>query len=115
MCSQAAGLSKLVEYNKKKVEELHLQELKASLAETIAADPPLPQADAITLVQDKKKEWALPDLEITKVLICIADVQCRCCTLDIRAAIATSSVHIADHRHLAIHTSANKALFKFWA
>ncbi|KAK9908637.1 hypothetical protein WJX75_000787 [Coccomyxa subellipsoidea] len=65
---KAAGLSKLVEYNKKKVEELHLQELKASLAETIAADPPLPQADAITLVQDKKKEWALPDLEITKVV-----------------------------------------------
>lgn len=61
-----------MEYNKKKVEELHLQELKASLAETIVADPPLPQADAITLVQDKKKEWALPDLEITKV--CVAAI-----------------------------------------
>ncbi len=64
---QAAGLSKLVEYNKKKVEELHLQELSVSLADTISADPPLPVADAITLVQDRKKEWSLPDLEITKV------------------------------------------------
>ena len=64
---QAAGLSKLVEYNKKKVEELHLQELSVSLADTISADPPLPVNDAITLVQDRKKEWSLPDLEITKV------------------------------------------------
>jgi hypothetical protein len=60
----------LVEYNKKKVEEAHLQELKTSLAETVSADPPLPVADAIALVQDKKKEWMLPDSEVVKVCIC---------------------------------------------
>ncbi len=69
-----------MEYNKKKVEELHLQELKASLAETIAADPPLPPADAITLVQDKKKEWALPDLEISKVRSSTSPVEVQICS-----------------------------------
>lgn len=64
---QAVNLNKLVEYNHKKVEEAHLQELKSSLAETVAADPPLPVADAISQVQDKKKEWQLPDTEVIKV------------------------------------------------
>jgi len=67
MCSQAVNLNQLVEYNKKKVEEVHLQELKASLAENISSDPPLPVADAVSLTQEKKKEWALPDNEVIKV------------------------------------------------
>jgi hypothetical protein len=65
--SQAVGLNKLVEYNRKTVEAQHLQELKTTLAETVSADPPLPVTDAISQVQDKKKEWQLPDTEIVKV------------------------------------------------
>lgn len=38
-----------------------------NLAENIGADPPLPVADAITLVADRKKEWQLPDTELIKV------------------------------------------------
>ncbi len=37
-----------------------------NLAENIGADPPLPVADAITLVGDRKKEWQLPDTELIK-------------------------------------------------
>ena len=43
------------------------QELKVQLEENIGADPPLPVADAITLVSDRKKEWGLPDTELIKV------------------------------------------------
>ena len=64
---QEAGLEKLVEYNRKKQEEVHLQELKGSLAESITADPPLPVPESIRIVQDAKKEWQLPDTEIIKV------------------------------------------------
>ena len=42
------------------------QELQVNLAENIGADPPLPVADAITLVGDRKKEWQLPDTELIK-------------------------------------------------
>ena len=44
-----------------------VQELQVNLAENIGADPPLPVADAITLVADRKKEWQLPDTELIKV------------------------------------------------
>ena len=64
---QSAGLERLVEYNRKKQEEVHLQELKAQLSESIIADPPLPVAESIRIVQDSKKEWQLPDTEIVKV------------------------------------------------
>ncbi|CAL5222709.1 g5112 [Coccomyxa viridis] len=63
-----AGLERLVEYNRKKQEEVHLQELKAQLSESIIADPPLPVAESIRIVQDSKKEWQLPDTEIIKVI-----------------------------------------------
>ncbi len=66
---QAAGLEKLVEYSRKKQEEVHLQELKGSLSESIIADPPLPVSESIRIVQDSKKEWQLPDTEIIKVLL----------------------------------------------
>lgn len=56
-----------MEYNRKKQEEVHLQELKGSLAESITADPPLPVPESIRIVQDAKKEWQLPDTEIIKV------------------------------------------------
>ncbi len=56
-----------MEYNRKKQEEVHLQELKAQLSESIIADPPLPVAESIRIVQDSKKEWQLPDTEIIKV------------------------------------------------
>lgn len=67
MAVQEAGLERLVEYNRKKQEEVHLQELKAQLSESIIADPPLPVAESIRIVQDSKKEWQLPDTEIIKV------------------------------------------------
>lgn len=95
-----------MEYNKKKVEELHLQELKASLGETIAADPPLPVSDAISLVQDKKKEWALPDIEITKV--------CAHAALKITGPIITGAlVHPAEDQLTFIQRYADIGCQKF--
>ena len=67
VAAQSAGLERLVEYNRKKQEEVHLQELKAALSESIIADPPLPVAESIRIVQDSKKEWQLPDTETIKV------------------------------------------------
>ena len=67
---QGAGLERLVEYNRKKQEEVHLQELKVALAESITADPPLPVSESIRIVHDAKKEWQLPDTEVIKVLTC---------------------------------------------
>ena len=66
---QGAGLERLVEYNRKKQEEVHLQELKGQLAESITADPPLPVSESIRITHDAKKEWQLPDTEVIKVLI----------------------------------------------
>ena len=67
---QSAGLERLVEYNRKKQEEVHAQELKVALAESITADPPLPVSESIRIVHDAKKEWQLPDTEVIKVLTC---------------------------------------------
>ena len=64
---QAAGLKPLVDYSKKKTAEKHLEELKVSLAELVAADPPLPVADLIAAVKAKKLEWQLPGEEVIKV------------------------------------------------
>ncbi|CAK0783738.1 hypothetical protein CVIRNUC_006937 [Coccomyxa viridis] len=65
---KGAGLERLVEYNRKKQEEVHLQELKVALAESITADPPLPVSESIRIVHDAKKEWQLPDTEVIKVV-----------------------------------------------
>ena len=81
---QGAGLERLVEYNRKKQEEVHLQELKVALAESITADPPLPVSESIRIVHDAKKEWQLPDTEVIKVLTCHF-------TLPLRAAVILSS------------------------
>ena len=89
---QAAGLEKLVEYNRKKQEEVHLQELKGNLSESIIADPPLPVAESIRIVQDAKKEWQLPDTEIIKVLL----IPCLWCLL----RLLTLSLHGHGCMHL---------------
>ena len=64
---QAAGLKPVVDYTKKKVAEVHLEELKASMAEMLAAEPPFPVADLISSAKGKKAEWQLLDADIVKV------------------------------------------------
>lgn len=70
-----------MEYNRKKQEEVHLQELKAQLSESIIADPPLPVDESIRIVHDSKKEWQLPDAEIVKVppAVSLLPRTARCC------------------------------------
>ena len=55
-----------MEYNKKKVTEVQIEELKNSLTEGITADPPLPVEEILEMVQQKKKDQDLPDAEIVK-------------------------------------------------
>ena len=64
---QSVGLSKLVEYNKKKTAEKHIEELKANLEELITSDPPPPVPEIMAVVNARKKEQALPDTEVIKV------------------------------------------------
>ena len=63
---QAAKLEPVVDYNKKKVTEVQIEELKNSLTEAITADPPLPVDEILEMVQQKKKDQDLPDAEIVK-------------------------------------------------
>ena len=88
---QSAGLEKLVEYNRKKQEEVHLQELKASLSESIIADPPLPVDESIRIAHDSKKEWQLPDAEIVKVPPCCASPAADC------ALLSLTLCHLGTH------------------
>lgn len=67
LCLQAAGLKPVVDYTKKKVAEVHLEELKTSLAEMLAAEPPFPVPDLISAAKAKKLEWQLLDADIVKV------------------------------------------------
>ncbi|KAK9817341.1 hypothetical protein WJX74_003121 [Apatococcus lobatus] len=65
---QAAGLKPVVDYTKKKVAEVHLEELKASMTEMLAADPPFPVAELISAAKAKKAEWQLLDADIVKTI-----------------------------------------------
>lgn len=56
-----------MEYNKKKVTELYMEELKLSLTEAINADPPLSVEDIIEMIQQKRKEQELPETEVIQV------------------------------------------------
>ena len=69
--AQAAKLAPIVEYNKKKVTELYLEDLKTTLTEAIAQDPPLPVEEVLATVKTKKKEQQLPEAEVVKVRLCI--------------------------------------------
>jgi hypothetical protein len=65
---QAAKLQPIVDYNKKKVTELQMEELKATLTEAIAQDPPLPVDEVLASVMTKKKEQQLPEAELVKTI-----------------------------------------------
>lgn len=67
---QAADLPGLVEYNNKKVAEVHMSELTTQLTAAVTADPPLPVEEVVASAQQKKQEWDLPDVEIVKVPPC---------------------------------------------
>ena len=69
---QAANLPDLVEYNNKKVAEVHMTELTTQLSAAVTADPPLPVEEVLASAQQKKQEWGLPDVEIVKVRRCQA-------------------------------------------
>jgi hypothetical protein len=64
---QAAGLHPLVEYSKKKVAEVHVEELKTALVDAVTSDPPLPVSEVVAMVKAKKAECQLPDTDIIKV------------------------------------------------
>ena len=65
------------------------QELKAQLEENVGADPPLPVADAIALVAERKKEWGLPDTELIKA-------RRRCSASDTLASTPGHPMGISD-------------------
>ena len=64
---QEAKLGQLVEYNKKKVADTQLDELKTGLTEALATDPPLPEEEVAAMVTQKKAEQKLPETEVIKV------------------------------------------------
>ena len=64
---QAANLPDLVEYNNKKVAEVHMGELTSQLTASVTADPPLPVDEVVSAAMQKKQEQDLPDAEIIKV------------------------------------------------
>ena len=66
---QSVNLTPIVDYNKKKVEEVQVEELRVSLTEAVAVDPPHSADEILEMVQQKKKEQALPEAEIIKVSI----------------------------------------------
>lgn len=64
---QAKGMNAIVDYNNGKVASVHLAELQQQLEDMVAADPPVPVADAVALCKAQKAEWNLPEVEILKV------------------------------------------------
>lgn len=66
---QSVNLNPIVDYNKKKVEEVQVEELRVSLTEAVTADPPHSADEILEMVQQKKKEQALPEAEIIKVCL----------------------------------------------
>ena len=56
-----------MEYNKKKVTELYMEDLKTGLTEAMNADPPLPVEEIIEMIQQKRKEQELPETEVIQV------------------------------------------------
>ena len=56
-----------MEYNKKKVTEIYMEELNLSLTEAINADPPLSVDEIIEMIQQKRKEQELPETEVIQV------------------------------------------------
>lgn len=66
VCLQAANLPALVEYNHKKVAEVHVGELTTQLQAAVAADPPLPVDEVVAAAVQKKQEQDLSDIDIVK-------------------------------------------------
>lgn len=79
---QAAKLPQIVEYNKKKVTEVHMEDLRTSLSEAINADPPVPVEEIIELIQQKRKEQELPDIEVIQVHFAKCNIDLMFCTTD---------------------------------
>lgn len=64
----AAGLDDLVQYNKKKLYELHCQVLAETVQQLVADDPPASATAMVTEVKAKKEEWGLEDIDVAKNL-----------------------------------------------
>eukprot|EP00850_Spirogloea_muscicola_P007180 SM000035S13160 [mRNA] locus=s35:797997:800974:- [translate_table: standard] len=60
------GLHMLVEYNKKKVFDVKLQELRTAVVDMVSENAPV--QDVIDLVKQRRKEGNLPDLDIVRIL-----------------------------------------------
>jgi hypothetical protein len=69
LIAQEAGLTPLVEWNKTQALELKIAELQDALVSQFTADPPLPQAEILTMLKTKKAEGDLPD---RCVCVCVA-------------------------------------------
>lgn len=65
---KAANLPALVDYNNKKVGEVHVTELTQQLTTAVESDPPLPVEEVLSATQARKQEWNLSDVDIIKVL-----------------------------------------------
>lgn len=57
----------IVEYNKKKVIEIQVEELRVALTEAVSSDPPLSPEEMEDMIQQKKKAHELPEAEIIQV------------------------------------------------
>ncbi|KAL4437046.1 hypothetical protein ABPG75_004185 [Micractinium tetrahymenae] len=61
---EAAGLTDLVAYNRKKLHEAHCQELAVTVQGLVGDDPPATAAAVVSEVKARKAEWGLEDLEV---------------------------------------------------
>lgn len=75
MLWQAANLPALVDYNNKKVGEVHVTELTQQLTTAVESDPPLPVEEVLSATQARKQEWNLSDVDIIKVCSLQVNIQ----------------------------------------
>ena len=66
LCCSKAGLGQLVEYNRKKVFDVKLKELKSSLTDQISEETDM--TEVIESVKQRRKEATLPDVDVVQTV-----------------------------------------------
>jgi hypothetical protein len=64
---EAAGLTDLVAYNKRKLYDVHCQELAGTVHGLVVEEPPAAAAAVVAEVKARKEEWGLEDADVAKV------------------------------------------------